>query len=179
MPRQNRRDRWAGRVIKANNLHSSTRLFLATVLVQHMKPNGYVCVPRSTLARKFGATPRAISRHIQRAKEGGWLVVLAAGYHTHTAEYEARFPEEMKGDATVTLQAGAKGDATKHPSGGQTRHPSGGRRVTAASPQVVTTTRGGDETEMFPMHPAVGADAFGFGDSTKSKKKPTTHLRAV
>lgn len=177
MPRQNRRDRWAGRVVKAGNLHSSTRLFLATVLVRHMKPNGYVCVPRATLARKFGATPRAVSRHIQRAKEGGWLVVLAAGYHTHAAEYEARFPEEMKGDDRVTLQTGAKGDASQHPSGGQTRHPSGGRRVTTSSPHVVTTTEGPNETDVFPINPA-DDDVFGFG-LTKAKKNPATHLRAV
>lgn len=178
MARQNRRDRWASRVVKAPNLHSSTRLFLATVLVKHMKPGGYVCVPRKTLARQFGVSERRISGHVQKARDGGWLAVLAAGYHGHTAEYEARFPEEMKGDASVTLSAGRKGDASQHPSGDQTRHPSGGERVTTSSPQVVTTTRGADETDVFPLHPAT-ADPLGFGDISKTKKNPATHLRAV
>lgn len=177
MARQNRRDRWASRVAKAPTLHASTRLFLVTVLVKHMKPGGYVCVPRRTLARAFGTTERRVSGHIQRAKEGGWLVVLAAGYHGHTAEYEARFPEEMKGDATVTLSAGEKGDAPQHPSGGHGRHPSGGERVTSSSPQVVTTYRDAPETAIFPQ--CADAQGVDLDESQIKVNHPTPRLRVV
>lgn len=110
MSRQNHRDRWAAKVIKAKALPSSTRLFLSSVLVRDMRANGHVSVPRAQLAARLGVDERTITRHVTKARETGWLVVVQAGYRGRTAEYQATFPNTESGTSSVPLSEPLKGD---------------------------------------------------------------------
>ena len=97
------------------NHHPGTRLILTETLCLHMKADGKVCHPRKRLAAEAKISERAVSRHIQRARDIGWLMVVSPGYRTSTAEYQASFPDAGKGDGSVTLSTDQKGDGTKHP----------------------------------------------------------------
>lgn len=118
MARLNRRDRWTARVIKSS-LPSGTRLFLATVLASKMRANGKVSFPRAKMAAALGVDERTISRHVQKAREAGWLVVVHGGYRGRVAEYEATFPNEERVTTGVTLSEARngqrKGDSFYHP----------------------------------------------------------------
>ena len=135
-----RRDRWKAAVTKTPSLHAATRLFLTNTLVAHMKADGKVCYPRKRLAAEAGITERAVSRHVQRAREVGWLVVVSPGYRTSTAEYQASFPDVGKGDGHVTLSNDQKGDGTKHP-----------LWVTEASPFPEAAERGKGDGSVTPL----------------------------
>lgn len=175
------RDRWVTAVIKTPTLPASTRLFLTSVLARHMKADGWVSVPRTKLADEIGETERAVSRHIQRAKDAGWVVVLKCGYRGQQAEYGARIPDAKRVTVVVTLLNEPKGDRNWYPF-----------RVTDRSPITPEqTARKGDRCghpigsyvvtpAEFVIYPASysGADPFGL-KIDQSKKNATPHLLAV
>lgn len=99
--RPNKRTRWQQAVLRAK-VPASTRLFLTAVLYNHMRADGSVSYPRNLLADEMGCDVRSIDRHYERAVEAGWLARTRPGYLHHTAEYEARWPNESKGSMSDT-----------------------------------------------------------------------------
>lgn len=142
--RANHRDRWAARVVKAKQLPSSTRLFLVSVLTTSMKANGHVSVPRAQLAARLGVDERTVTRHITKARETGWLVVVQHGYRGRTAEYQATFPNAESGTLDVPLSEPEKGDTFYPPFWGTNVSPIKRESGTPVVPPkvVVPTTYG-------------------------------------
>lgn len=116
--RANRRERWVSRVIKDRAMPSGTRLFLSGVLAKHMRASGHVSCPRPTLARDLGTDERTVTRHITRAKDAGWLVVVKPGYRGSTAEYQATFPDAESGTTGVPLSGAQKAGQVLPPNHG-------------------------------------------------------------
>lgn len=119
----NRRDKWKARVPKTPSLSHGTRLFLVHVLARHMASDGFVSRPRHELAAEAGVSPRQVARYISSAVANGWLVLVAGGYRTMTAEYQATFPEAQRVTHNVTLSEPVKGDMNVHPIGGTIASP--------------------------------------------------------
>ena len=105
MARRSKRDRWRTDVVKAKRLPSSTRLFLSSVLADRMSADGHVSRPRTELAEAMGCDTRTVDRHFTRAVDTGWLMHVRAGFLGHTAEYEASWPDEMRGSMHDTSVA--------------------------------------------------------------------------
>ena len=176
------RDKWKAAVIKTATLPSPTKLFLTGVLAVDMDPTGRVSTPRDTLAGRMGCDERSVSRHIQRAKDAGWLTVAQAGYRGMTAIYRAAFPVSERMTPAVTLSTVQKGDTLYHP-----------LRVTELSPISARATRKGDTC----CHPKVSTYVetggwattdkaqrgcvldLGFGINESKSKSPARHVLAV
>lgn len=110
------RDQWRADVLKAKSLPSSTRMFLVSVLAPHMRPDGFVSVPRGDLAAEMDVDERTITRHFTRARECGWLASLRVGHKGLTAEYMASWPTagegSQSGTACVPLRTIQRGTET-------------------------------------------------------------------
>jgi len=82
------RDPWCRAVIKHSTLTNATKLLLV-VLVDDMKLDGRVSVPRSELAKKLGVHPSRITERIKEAVDARVLDVVQRGRPGVTAEYQA------------------------------------------------------------------------------------------
>lgn len=163
-----RREKWKGRVVKANALSHGTRMFLVHTLSKHMKADGFVSHPRWKLASDAGISERQVTRYITNAVNTGWLVTLQPGYRSMTAEYQATFPNPQSGTQDVSLSEPEKGDANR-PSLGVTntsRFPAQkgdvGRPTTSSSttrPCVVASGR----KRNVPRSPTTSSMRLGFG----------------
>lgn len=112
---QTYREKWRAAVIKTATLPAPTKLFLSGVLADGMDTSGRVSVPRAVLADRMGCDERTISRHVQRAKDKGWLTVANPGHRGMTAVYRAEFPNGERVTPAVTLSRPRKGDTLYHP----------------------------------------------------------------
>ena len=174
----NRRDRWKAQLATSPSVPPACRLFCVNVLAKHMNASGIVSVPRYRLAHQANVSERRVTQFITQAKEGGWLVVVQAGYRTMTAVYQATFPDSESGNRAFPLSTGKSGKDASPLSAGRecSRITEGKREESVPASSTYTGTR--PETAIFPQY-ADGPVPLGFEIETKSKKNPTTHLRAV
>ena len=91
-----RRARWRTAVYKAPHMTNATRLLLIR-LADDMHPDGFVSIPRSTLADSLGVHPSRITERIHAAEKAGWLSTRTPGRPGATAEYAATFPTDWNG----------------------------------------------------------------------------------
>lgn len=182
MTRPSRRTRWLPAVARAKGLHPLTRMFMTSVVGPHMKADGKISYPRERLAEESGMSPRAVSRHFQRAREAGWIVVVSRGQKGLTAEYQASFPDAAQGDTSVTLTAPVQGDTCKHPEWVTEVSPcSPVQGDTSVTPVVLRTRDSGHPR----FEPPANGDFTGAHDrdvldlEIESKSKSRNHLRAV
>lgn len=181
---RNRRDRWSRDVITAKRLPSSTRLFLSSVLSRHMRASGFVSRSRDALAAEMGCGIRTIDRHFTRALDVGWLVQIRPGYLGHTAEFEASWPDEMRGsmsDRSGAHMSDKNSRAYLHQSGAHMSD----KNVAPSSTSGTTTAYGFKrDLKALPNGDADGTQrrdvlALEMDGNSKSKRSGRTTLRAV
>lgn len=148
------RGRWRAEVYRTRLVGGTVRVTLLR-LGDEMRADGYVSVPRITLASWLGVHPRRVTEHLTAAVDVGLLSRVAAGQPRRTAEYRALLPGRSSADARP---------ATHPPSGG-----ADGR--TPRRGAVSSTHRGADgrtpQTPFrgAPVQPAKGKRSDPTGDA--------------
>jgi hypothetical protein len=104
-PRHTPRD-WRRAVLREPNITDATRVVLL-VLVDYMRTDLTVSVPRKDLARWLNRSEKRIQERIKNAHDAGLLDTVSPGHRGHTAVYAGLFPEADRGtDSRAQSMAG-------------------------------------------------------------------------
>ena len=98
----NRRARWR-RALYLTGLITAHVKVVMFALHEHMREDGRVSVPLSTMSAKLGIAPRRVLAAYAAAIDAGLLDRVSPGYHGHTAEYQALLPGPGRVSKASTL----------------------------------------------------------------------------
>lgn len=128
------RERWRREVYRTPAITDGCRVVLLA-MVDDMRQDGYVTVPRDQLADRLGKSERKVSQRLAEAVDARLLDRVVRGQKGRTAVYRAL----LRVSGTSTLN-GAQGDGFKHPEMVGNRHPDGGFRVNPGGPASTKAT---------------------------------------
>ena len=117
MKRYDRRPQWKAAVFRGcPGMNDGCKVLLLRLL-EDMRANGIVSVPRSTLAADLGIAPARVSERIKLARSLGYLDVVRYAQPKVTAVYSATIPDACRGTESVPLKSKSRGTPARNHSG--------------------------------------------------------------